>query len=63
MMCHNGQGVPKDSVLAYAWFNLAAAQGDEFNAEKVRDSIPLSSAISTLHVQVKSLDSLPASTL
>jgi uncharacterized protein len=28
-MYANGQGVPEDNVLAYMWFNLAAAQGDE----------------------------------
>ena len=25
----NGKGVPEDSVLAYMWYNLAAAQGGE----------------------------------
>ena len=28
-MYDNGEGVPEDDVLAYMWFNLAAAQGDE----------------------------------
>ncbi len=28
-MYKNGWGVPKDNVLAYHWFNLAAAQGNE----------------------------------
>ena len=27
LMYANGEGVPKDSVLAYLWWNLAAAQG------------------------------------
>ena len=39
----DGRGVPEDSVLAYAWANLAAAQTYE-GAEKLRDSITLSSA-------------------
>jgi TPR repeat protein len=34
----NGWGVPKDYVLAYMWWNLAAAQGHE-NAVKVRDLV------------------------
>ena len=25
----NGEGIPKDYVQAYAWFNIAAAQGNE----------------------------------
>jgi uncharacterized protein len=29
VMYSNGEGVPEDNVLAYMWFNLAAAQGDE----------------------------------
>jgi TPR repeat protein len=28
-MYYNGQGVPPDYVMAYMWYNLAAAQGDE----------------------------------
>ena len=28
-MYANGQGVPEDDVLAYMWWNLAAAQGYE----------------------------------
>ena len=28
-MYYNGQGVPRDYVMAYMWFNLAAAQGQE----------------------------------
>ena len=28
-MYGNGEGVPEDYVQAYAWLNLAAAQGDE----------------------------------
>ena len=29
LMHANGQGVPEDDVLAYMWYNLAAAQGNE----------------------------------
>ena len=29
MLYHNGEGVPKDSVTAYAWWNIAAANGDD----------------------------------
>jgi S1-C subfamily serine protease len=46
-MYYKGEGVPKDLVLAYAWFNLATtrAQGMGYNfAKKKRDSITLSSA-------------------
>ena len=32
----NGRGVPKDYVRAYAWVNLAAAQGEK-NAVKAKD--------------------------
>ena len=28
-MYADGRGVPEDSVQAYAWFNIAAAQGDD----------------------------------
>ena len=28
-MYANGEGVPEDHVLAYMWYNLAAAQGNE----------------------------------
>ena len=35
-MYYNGLGVAKDMVLAYAWFNLAAINGDE-SAIKNRD--------------------------
>jgi TPR repeat protein len=31
-----GHGVPENMVLAYMWFNLAAAQGDEM-ARKYKD--------------------------
>ncbi len=37
-MYYNGKGVPQDDVLAYMWFNLAAAQGYE-NAKKLRDLV------------------------
>ena len=29
LIYYNGRGVPKDYVMAYMWFNLAAAQGNE----------------------------------
>ena len=32
-MYRNGEGVPEDKVLAYMWWNLAAANGNE-NASK-----------------------------
>ena len=38
VMYANGEGIPKDYVQAYAWFNIAAAQGDEIakeNLEKI----------------------------
>ena len=38
VMYANGEGVPKDDVQAYLWFNLAAAQGDEL-ARTNRDNI------------------------
>jgi TPR repeat protein len=28
-MYGTGQGVPQDYIIAYMWFNLAAANGDE----------------------------------
>lgn len=31
--CGNGNGVPQNDVAAYAWFSLAAAQGNENAAE------------------------------
>ena len=37
-MYANGEGIPKDYVQAYAWFNVAAAQGEEMakeNLEKI----------------------------
>jgi TPR repeat protein len=33
-----GEGVPQDYVLAYMWFNLAAAQGQK-GAKSARDEI------------------------
>ena len=39
-MYAQGQGVPKDYVLAHMWANLAAAQGDE-KAIKKRDFLEL----------------------
>jgi TPR repeat protein len=35
-MYDNGEGVPEDNVLAYMWFNLAAAQGNE-DAQRNKD--------------------------
>ena len=37
-MYANGQGVPEDDVLAYMWWNLAAAQGVE-DAQENKDII------------------------
>ena len=37
-MYEKGQGVPKDDVLAYKWYNLAVAQEYEIAAEN-RDII------------------------
>ena len=36
LLYYNGQGVPQDYVTAYAWSNIAAAQGDE-KAKRIRD--------------------------
>ncbi len=33
-----GEGVPKDFVVAYMWFNLAAAHGDD-GAKRYRDIV------------------------
>ena len=38
LMYFKGEGVPEDDVKAYAWMNLAAAQGDE-DAVKVKDAL------------------------
>ena len=38
LMYANGDGVPQDYVLAYMWWNLAAAQGLE-NAQKNKDLV------------------------
>ncbi|MBU1249289.1 MAG: SEL1-like repeat protein [Proteobacteria bacterium] len=37
-MYYNGEGVPKDDVEAYKWFNLSAAQGNS-DASNNRDII------------------------
>ena len=37
-MYDKGEGMPEDYVKAYAWFNLAAAQGQE-DAVKAKDSL------------------------
>jgi TPR repeat protein len=34
----NGNGTPKDNVMAYVWWNIASAQGDK-GAEKNRGII------------------------
>ena len=38
LMYANGEGLPDDYVLAYAWYNLAAAQGNEV-ARKNKDNL------------------------
>ncbi|MEO5372594.1 MAG: SEL1-like repeat protein, partial [Magnetococcus sp. DMHC-1] len=38
LMYHIGNGVPKDYISAYAWFNLAAANGSE-TAVSSRDTL------------------------
>ena len=37
-MYEEGKGVPKDVVTAYAWYNIAAANGDEY-AKKTKDDL------------------------
>ena len=37
-MYDNGEGVPKNSVLAYMWFNIGGAYGDE-TARESRDNL------------------------
>ena len=37
-MYAKGEGVPQDLILAHAWLNLAAAQGDE-RAASIRDHL------------------------
>ena len=37
-MYANGQGVPQDAVQAYAWLNIAAAQGD-IRAKEAKEAI------------------------
>ena len=37
-MYANGMGVPQDDVLAYAWWNLATAQGHE-RANEYKDQL------------------------
>ena len=36
VMYDKGEGVPEDYVKAYAWFNLAAAQGDKMDCRARR---------------------------
>ena len=38
IMYNNGEGVPKDDVLAHMWYNTAGANGDEA-ARKQRDNL------------------------
>ena len=38
LMYSDGEGVPKDPIRAYSWWNLAAAQGHE-GAKKNKKSI------------------------
>ena len=38
VMCHTGDALPKDYVAAYAWYSLAAFDGDEIGAES-RDEV------------------------
>ena len=41
-MYANGEGAPQDHVQAYAWQNIAAAQGDELakkNRKRIAESI------------------------
>jgi len=35
-----GEGVPQDDVLAYMWFNLSAAQGDEYAQDNKEIIVP-----------------------
>ena len=37
-MYANGEGVPEDDIVAYVWFNLSAAQGNE-TAQRNKDII------------------------
>ena len=37
MMYHKGQGVARNSVRAFAWFSLAAAQGDREASASLRE--------------------------
>ena len=32
-----GEGIPKDYIQAYAWFNIAAAQGEETAKENLEN--------------------------
>ena len=32
-MYANGEGVPKDNVLAYMWWNIAGANGDDVEVD------------------------------
>ena len=36
-MYSTGRGVPKDYVQAYAWYNIAVAQGDETAKENLEN--------------------------
>ena len=49
-----GKGVPKDWVYAYAWYNVAQANGDE-KAKKWRDELGLTPELLVLRGQAQSL--------
>ncbi|MCY4210373.1 MAG: SEL1-like repeat protein, partial [Gammaproteobacteria bacterium] len=38
LMYANGEGVPDDNMRAYAWFSIAAAQG-EYPAKENKESV------------------------
>ncbi len=46
-MYSQGQGVPKDSVQAYAWYTLAAGQGDDL-ADKFKNYLEKSMTLDEL---------------
>ena len=47
IMSSQGRGVPKDSVQAYVWYTLAAAQGDDL-AEKFKNHLAKSMTLEQL---------------
>ena len=40
VMYDDGEGVPKDEVEAYAWYSLAATNGDELMKEQLNEALP-----------------------